>query len=139
MQVNQPKSFYTMFEDERKEFNYSNKGFDKVVVNFVEIETICTKCNTSFFSRSKLHKYLKTDCLGTVQVLLAPPTLPSLPIPIVEYKSILQSLGSGLALRGWTYATALITLVLQQLPPDFNPEATACLDMGYEVTLVNKA
>lgn len=35
MQDNQSKSFYIMFEVEEKELNYSNKSFDKVVMNFV--------------------------------------------------------------------------------------------------------
>lgn len=46
------KSFYMTFDFKSKEVNYSDKGFNKVVTNFVEIEAICSKC--SFFFPFKL-------------------------------------------------------------------------------------
>lgn len=39
----QPKEFYAIFEVEKKDLTYSNRGFDKVIVNFVRIETVCSK------------------------------------------------------------------------------------------------
>lgn len=57
---NQPEDFYTTFEDEEGDVIHSDKSFDKIIVNFVEIETICLKCRSFFFSKSKLHKYVKT-------------------------------------------------------------------------------
>ena len=47
-------------------------------------------------------------------------------------------MGSGLAFREWTYATAAVTLVPQVMPLDSDPSATACLDTGCGVTLVDK-
>ena len=47
-------------------------------------------------------------------------------------------MGSGLAFRGWTYATTAVTLIPQILPLESDPGVTACLNTGYDVTLVDK-
>ena len=47
-------------------------------------------------------------------------------------------MGSGLAFRGWTYATAAVTLLPQVLPLESDLSATACLDTGCGMTLVDK-
>ena len=47
-------------------------------------------------------------------------------------------MGSGLAFWGWTYATAAVTLVFRIFPLETDPSATACLDTGCGMTLVNK-
>lgn len=60
-------------------------------------------------------------------------------IPIIASKAVHQSFGSGLAFRGWIYATATITLTPKHLLPDSNPESIACLDTGCEVTLIDKS
>ncbi len=67
-----------------------------------------------------------------------PPELASA-IPIIPSKAVHQLFGSGLAFRGWTYATATVTLAPDHLPPDFNPESIACLDTGCGITLVDKS
>lgn len=95
---NQPKGFYMAFEAKREEINYLDKDFDKVVMNFVGIETACAKCKTFFSLKSKLYKHLKAGCIKTVQTSL-PLTPPTLLILIVESKSIPQSLGTGLVFR----------------------------------------
>lgn len=133
----EPKGLYTTFENEADKVSYSDEGFDKVAVNFVRIETLCTKCRASFPSRTKLHNHLKSSCLEK--------SLPSLPaqaassIPIITSKPVHQSFGFGLAFRGWTYATALVTLIPEHLLPDSVPNSISCLDTGCGVTLVNKA
>lgn len=33
-----------------KEVDHSDKGFEKVIANFIAIETVCSKFNTFFFS-----------------------------------------------------------------------------------------
>ena len=134
-----PEGFYTTFDPEGEEVDYSNEGFEEVIANFVEIETVCSKCSSSFPSKSQLHKHLKAGCAGAVQATPLPPTQPASPIPIIESKAIIPSLRSGLAFRGWTYATTSITLVPHLLPPDLDPAATVCLDTGCGVTLVDKA
>lgn len=60
----QPEGFYTIFDANGEDVTYSDKSFDKVVVNFVGIETFYSKCYLSFSSKSKLHKYIKTGCVG---------------------------------------------------------------------------
>lgn len=60
-QNNQTEDFYIVFKAKREEVNYLDKSFNKVVVNFVVIETVCIKYNIFFSSKSKLHKYLKAD------------------------------------------------------------------------------
>ncbi len=47
-------------------------------------------------------------------------------------------MGSGLAFRGWTYATAAVTFVPQVFPLESDPSTTACLDIGCGVTLIDK-
>ena len=132
----EPEGFYTTFGDEADEISYSDEGFDKVAVNFVRIETSCTRCHATFPSRSKLHSHLKSNCLETSSPSL-PAQAPS-PISVIASKAVHRSFGSGLAFRGWTYATTLITLTSEHLPPDSNPDSTACLDTGYGVTLIDK-
>lgn len=60
---NKPESFYTTFEDGKGDVNYSDKGFNEVIVNFLEIEMTCLKCRLFFPSKSKLHKYVKAGCM----------------------------------------------------------------------------
>ena len=107
--------------------------------NFVRIESSCGKCGSPFLSKSQLHKHLKKGCTGLVQTPLPTSPAPALPIPIIESKAVIPDMGSGLAFRGWTYATAAVTFVPQVLPLESDPSATACFDTGCSITLVNKA
>lgn len=83
---NKPDGFYTTFEDDKRDVSYSNKGFDKIIVNFVGIETTCLKCHLSFLLKSKLYKYVKVSYVKEA----SPPasTQPSMSIPIVMSKTI---------------------------------------------------
>ena len=60
------KGFYTTLEQESKEVQYSDKGFDKVNANFVGVEASCGKCRASFFSKSRLHKHFKDGCVTSL-------------------------------------------------------------------------
>lgn len=112
-----PDGFYAAHEPENKEVHYSDKGFDEVFANFVGIETVCTRCSNSFSSKSQLHKHLKAGCIdGKPSAPASASNHPVSPIPIVKSKAAVPSLGSGLAFRGWTYATASVTLVPHLLP-----------------------
>lgn len=116
---------------------YLDKGFDKIAINFIEIETLYTKCCPIFLSRSKLFNHLKNGCLEM--------TSPFFPIQaisfisIITFKVIYQFFGSGLAFRDWIYAIALITLTPKHPLLNSNPESIACLDTRCEVTVVDKA
>ena len=85
-----------------------------------------------------LHKHLKGGCISLLQALLPGTAAPNSPIPIITSKSVVPAMGSGLAFQGWTYATAAVTLVPQVLLLETDPTATACLDTGCSVTLVDK-
>lgn len=135
---NRPEGFYTTFDPEGKEVDYFDEGFEEVIANFVGIETVCSKCSSSFRSKLQLHKHLKAGCTGAVQVTPLPPTQPPSPITIVKSNAIIPLLESGLAFQGWTYTTTSITLVPHLLSPDLDPAATACLDTGCGVTLIDK-
>lgn len=128
-----------MFDPEDEEVDYSEEGFKEVIANFLGIETVYSKCSSFFSSKSQLHKHLKAGYAGVVQAMPLPLTQPASPIPIVESKAMTPSLGSGLAFWGWTYAIASITLVPQLFSLDLDPVATACLDTGCGVTLIDKA
>ena len=134
---NQPEGFHTTFNADGEDVTYSDKGFDEFVVNFVEIETSCSKCHSSFPSKSKLHKYIKAGCVK--EALPSSSTQPSSSIPVIASTAVYQSFSSGLAFRGWTYATTAITLDSHHLPHNSDPESTACLDTGCGVTLIDKS
>lgn len=55
-----------MLEHKTKKVQYLDKDFAKVDANFVEIESLYGKYESPFFSKSKLHKYLKEDCTSLV-------------------------------------------------------------------------
>lgn len=130
------ESFYTTFETEEEELASLDKGFDEVFVNFVGIEAVCSKCRSSFPSKSKLHTHIKSDCVGDA----LPPTSPqpSSSIPVIVSKAVYISLGLGLSFRGWTYTTAAVTLAPENFSQSSDPNFTACLDTGCRVTLVDK-
>ena len=92
-----PKGFYTMLKHKTKKVQYSNKGFDKMDINFVEIESLCRKCGSFFSFKLLLHKHLKKGCTGSIQPLLLTSTTLTLPIPIIESKAVIPAMGSGLA------------------------------------------
>ena len=110
----QPEGFHIIFNVDGEDVTYSDEGFDEIVVNFVGIETSCSKCHSSFLSKSKLHKHIKAGCVG--ETLPSSSTQPSSSIPVIASMAVHQSFGSGLAFRGWTYATTAITLNPHCLP-----------------------
>lgn len=128
-----------MFDSESEEVDYSNKGFEKVIANFMGIEIVCSTYGSFFSSKLQLYKHLKAGYAGAVQATLFPPTQPPSPIPIVESKVIISLLGLGLAFQNWTYVTTSITLVSHLLLPDLDPTATACLNTSCGVILIDKA
>lgn len=59
----QLEGFHIIFDVDKEDITYLDKGFDKVIINFVRIETFCLKCYSSFPLESKLYKYIKADCI----------------------------------------------------------------------------
>lgn len=116
---------------------YSDKIFEEVAINFVEIEAVSTKCRVTFSSRSKLYNYLKSGCLE--MTLLFVPTQAALSIPIMASKTIHQFFSSGLIFKCWTYITTTITFTPKHPSPNFDPDSAICLNIRCEVTLVDKA
>lgn len=132
----QLEDFYITFENEERDVTYLDKGFGKVLVNFVKIETTCLKCRSFFFSKSKLHKYVKAGYIKEALPLSS--TQPSSSISIIMSKATYQSLGSSLGFKGWTYATASITLTPEHLRLNFDSDSIACFDTGCGVTFVDR-
>lgn len=132
----QPESFYTTFDTDREDIAYSDKGFNKVVVNFVRIKTSYLKYHSSFFSKSKLYKHIKTGCIR--EVLTSSFTQLSSSILVIASTAIYQLFDLSLAFRSWIYATIAITLDPHRLPQNSDPESMACFDTGCKVTLIDK-
>ena len=61
-----PEGFYTTFEQESEEVQYSDEGFDEMDANFVGIESSCGKCGVPFSSKYLLHKHLKDGCINSL-------------------------------------------------------------------------
>lgn len=59
-----PKGFYKTFEQEEKKSAYLSKCFNEIFINFVGIEVVYSKCHSSFFSKLKLHRHIKSECIG---------------------------------------------------------------------------
>lgn len=92
-----PEGFYTTFEQEGKEVQYSDEGFDEVDANFVGVESSCGKCGALFSSKALLHKHLKDGCVSPLQPFLPGAPVPTSPIPIITSKSVVPAMGFGLA------------------------------------------
>ncbi len=106
--------------------------------NFVGVETSYGKCKALLSSKSRLHKHLNNSCITSIQHSLPDAPSPTSPIPIITLESVVPAMGSSLAFRGWTYATAAVTLVSRVLPLESDPSTTACLDTGCGVILIDK-
>ena len=118
---------------------FANKGYDKLQVNFVAIESMYDHCSASFQSRSALHRHIKSgwNALKKIVVAETGSDLP-FPRPILCSAAKLSAPGSGLAFRDWSYTTTLITFDPALLPAVSNPDTSVCLDTGCGVSLVDK-
>lgn len=132
----QPKGFYTILKFEKKDITYSDKGFDKVIINFVGIKTAYLKCHTSFPSKSKLHKHIKASCIEENLLALFAQLFSS--ISVIVSKAMQQFLGSGLIFKGWTYAITSIIFIPKHLLLYLDLESITCFDTDCRVTLINK-
>ena len=118
---------------------YTNESYDEFRVNFVEIESMYDRCSISFQSRSALHRYINLGCDALVRRAVEETSSdPPSSRPILRSAAKLSALGSGLAFRGWSYATTLITFDPEILRAISDPDTSVCLDKGYGVSLVDK-
>lgn len=94
----QPEGYHTKFESEKKELAYSDKNFNEVFVNLVEIKAVCSKCHSLFPSKSKLQMHLKSNYVREALPSTSPQ--PSSSIPVIVSKVVHASLGSAFGFRG---------------------------------------
>lgn len=119
---------------------YTDQADDEVFVGFLGIESLCQRCGQGFPSRSTLHKDLKAKCVPVQDSLNATsPAQQSSPIPVLQSKATFEAGSSGFAFRGWSYATAAVTLVPSAIPDHATPDESCCLDTGCGVTLVDRS
>lgn len=133
------EGFYTILKYKVKQIQYSNKSFDKLDTNFVRIESFYQEYENCFFSKSQLHKYLKDNCTSSIHSLRLVTWLPNLLIPIINSKAVVLAKELGLVFWEWIYATAAITFVSQVVLLKTDASAIICLNIGYDVTFIDKA
>ena len=106
----------------------------------MEIESICDCCSTSFQSRFAPHQHIKSGCNALVRRAVEETSSdPPFSRPILRSTAKLSTPGSGLAFRGWSYATTSITFDSAILPAISDPDTSVCLNTGCRVSLVDKA
>ncbi len=94
----QPKGYYTRFDDKGKDITYSNKDFKEIAVNFIRIEALCNKYHITFSSKSKLYNHLKDFCQKIASLSL--PLKAIFSIFIIASKAVYQFFGSRLVFKG---------------------------------------
>ena len=120
-------------------FYFTNKGNEKLQINFVGIKSMCDCCSASFQSCSTLHRYIKSRCIALEKVAIAETDLNSPSArPILCSMAKLSASGSDLLFRGWNYTTTLITFNPMILPAISDHDTSVCLNTDCGVTLVDK-
>ena len=106
----QSGGFHTTFESAEEELAYSDESFDKVFVNFVEIEAVCSKCRSLFPSKSKLHTQIKFYDTASVPPSSHPfSNLGARPALLLIDASMKIVLENGIRVFGDTNAVRLIS------------------------------
>lgn len=86
-----------------------------------------------------MHKHLKSNCIGQNQKHnIASPPAPILP-PVIRSTASIEVVGSGYAFRGWNYATGTVCFMLGKIPLHTDVTSLYCIDIGYGITLVDRA
>ena len=127
-------------EDLNAENSYfTNKGYKKLQVNFVRIESICDCCSTSFQSYSTLYRHIKSgyNTLEKIAVAEAGSDLLSSRLVLCSAAKLSAS-GSGFTFRDWSYAITSITFDPIILPTISDPNTLVCLNIDCGVSLVDK-
>ncbi len=109
-------AWYAGHDQDDNDQYYASDYIEEVLVNFHGIESVCIDCQQSFSSRSLLHKQLEAVCLP--DNLMHPQASTWLPtsLPVWISKATFDSIGSGIAFRGWSYSTASVTLSPHAVP-----------------------
>lgn len=101
---------------------------------------MCDHCFISFQSRSALHRHIKSSCNALVRGAMEEMgSDPSSSRPVLCSAAKLSAPGSGLVFRDWSYVTTSITFDPAILPAISDFDTSVYLDIGCEVSLVNKA
>ena len=99
---------------------------------------MCDCCSTQ--SCSALYRHIKSGCNVLERSAVAETSAEPLSSrPVLRFAAKLSALGSGLAFRGWSYITTLITFDPMILPAISDPDTLVYLDTGCGVSLVDKA
>lgn len=78
---------------------YTNKPYDKLQVNFVEINSVYDQCTAAFLLQSALYKYIKTGCIPLQKAIVETSSKFSSTRPILKATAKLSTLSSGFAFR----------------------------------------
>ena len=100
---------------------------------------MCDRYSASFQSCSALYRHIKSGCNALERIAVVKTgSDPPFSRPILCSAAKLSAPSSGLAFRGWSYATSLITFDPALLPAVSDPDTSVCLDTGCGVSLVDK-
>ena len=69
---------YAEEEPDNGDIFYLTENLEKLFINFLSMELVCHRCKSTFFSKSLMHKHLKSNCVGQNQGNTAP--LPAAPV-----------------------------------------------------------
>lgn len=131
-------TWYTGHNQDDNNQYYASKYDKEVFINFYRIELVYNNYHQFFPSKSSFHKHLKTFCLPSNLWHFRVPTLLLTSLLVQISKATLDSIGLGFAFRSWSYTTALVTLSPHAVPLQSDSVAFCCLDMGCNVTFVER-
>lgn len=79
---------------------YTDELYNKLQINFVEIELVCNQCTLAFLSQSPLLKQIKNGCIFLQKSVAKIGSSLSLARAILKSTAKLSAPESGLVLRG---------------------------------------
>ena len=104
----------------------------------MERESVCDQCTSAFLSWSALHWHIRTGCVLLQEAIAETSSSLFSAKPILKSTAKLFALGLVLAFRGWKYITISITFNPAALPSLTDLDGSVYLDIGYEVTFVDR-
>lgn len=129
---------YAKEKSDKRDIFYTTERFDKLFVNFVDVELVCYRCKSTFPFKSLLHKHLKLNCVGQNQINTKTPTLAPVIQHVIKSTNGPKAVGSGYALKVWNYTTTIVCLTLGKILLYTDVISLCYLDTGCGVTLVDR-